>query len=271
MSNSMELASRMKDYEGRECGRKLIPLLPAMARIDGRCFSKFTKKMQRPYDKRLSDLMIATTNYLCEQSNATIGYTQSDEISLAWWASHYDSEIFFGGRIQKMASSLAALATGFFVHNYEKFFGTPLPLKIPTFDCRVWNVPTAGEGANVFLWRELDATKNSISMAARSMYSHKELVGKNSSEMQEMMWQKGTNWNDYPDFFKRGTFRQRRIISRKFSAEEIEKLPEKHAARSDPELVIQRSEYKTVTMPSFRTIANREAVVFAGADPIVAE
>jgi tRNA(His) 5'-end guanylyltransferase len=215
--------------------------------------------------------MIATTKFLCEHSNATIGYTQSDEISLAWWATHYDSEIFFGGRIQKMTSSLAALATGFFVANYEEFFGTGLPVKIPTFDCRVWNVPTAGEGANVFLWRELDASKNSISMAARSMFSHSELMNKNGSEMQEMMWQKGINWNDYPSFFKRGTFIQRKTLSRKFTAEELEKLPAKHAARSDPDLVIQRSEYQLVDMPPFNTVTNREAVVFAGANPEIAE
>ncbi len=260
------LGDRMKDYEGQEAGRKLMPLLPVMARIDGRSFSKFTKHMQRPYDKRLSDLMIATTKFLCEESNATIGYTQSDEISLAWWASHYDSEIFFGGRIQKMTSSLAALATGFFVANYEKFFGSELT-KIPTFDCRVWNVPTPGEGANVFLWRELDASKNSISMAARTMFSHNELMHKNGSEMQEMMWQKGQNWNDYPNFFKRGTFIQRKTLARKFTAEELDKLPEKHAARSDPDLVVQRSEYQVLDMPPFNTVTNREAVVFAGANP----
>lgn len=261
------LGDRMKVYEGQEAGRRLLPLLPVMARIDGRCFSKFTAKMKRPYDQRMSELMVATTEYLCEQSNATIGYTQSDEISLAWWASHYDSEIFFGGRIQKMNSSLAALATGFFVAKYPEYFGTELPTKIPTFDCRVWNVPNAGEGANVFLWRELDASKNSISMAARSMFSHSELMNKNGSEMQEMMWQKGVNWNDYPNFFKRGTFIQKRTISRKFTAEELEKLPEKHAARQDPDLLVQRSEYQKLDMPPFNTVTNREAVVFAGANP----
>lgn len=39
---------RMKTYESIETGRKFIPLLPVYARIDGRCFSKFTRDMDRP-------------------------------------------------------------------------------------------------------------------------------------------------------------------------------------------------------------------------------
>lgn len=279
------LGDRMKAYEAQEAGRRLIPMLPVLARIDGRCFSKFTKQMRRPYDERLSKLMVATTEYLCRESNAVMGYTQSDEISLAWWAPSYESEIFFGGRIQKMTSQLAALASTFFVYNYQDFFEERLDdrlrpgdfpadreyfFKPPTFDCRVWNVPTAEEGANTFLWREMDASKNSISMAARSLFSHKELLNRNGGQMQEMMWQKGTNWNDYPSFFKRGTFIQRRTIARKLTFDERERLPEKHAARQNPDLVIERSEFQRLEMPPFGTVSNRAEVVFEGAEPKIA-
>lgn len=60
-------------------------------------------------------------------------------------------------------------------------------------------VPSKIEAVNAFIFRELDATKNAISMAAQSMFSHKELQHKNGKEMQEMMWQqRGVNFNDYP-------------------------------------------------------------------------
>lgn len=140
--------------------------------------------------------------------------------------------------------------------------------KMPTFDGRVWQIPNEAEGANVFLWRELDATKNSISMAAQSVYSDNQLHGKISEEKQEMLWQKGINWNDYPAFFKRGSFVQRRRVEKPFSAEELESLPPKHAARTNPELLVERSEWHIIDMPSFRKVVNRSGVVFLGEDPV---
>jgi tRNA(His) 5'-end guanylyltransferase len=138
--------------------------------------------------------------------------------------------------------------------------------KLPTFDARVWNVPNVVEGANVFLWREQDATKNSISMAARSYYSHKILMNKNGSEMQEMLFQKGINWNDYPTFFRRGTYIQRRKVERLFTAVELDKLPLKHEARRNPNLSFNRTEIIALELPPLRKITNRSEVVFYGAD-----
>jgi tRNA(His) guanylyltransferase len=55
------MGDRMKDYEGREAKRKFLPMLPVIARIDGRTFSKFTKPFDKPFDERLSDAMRETT------------------------------------------------------------------------------------------------------------------------------------------------------------------------------------------------------------------
>jgi tRNA(His) 5'-end guanylyltransferase len=43
-------------------------------------------------------------------------------------------------------------------------------------------------------------------MIAQSLYSHKELHGKNQNVLQEMIFQKGQNFNDFPTRFKRGSF-----------------------------------------------------------------
>lgn len=136
------------------------------------------------------------------------------------------------------------------------------------FDCRVWTTPTLDEAANVFLWRERDATKNSISMAARCYYSHKELLNKSGSEMQEMLFQKGVNWNDYPDFFKRGTFVQRRTRCSVLTPSELEALPPLHDARKSPDLMVMRSEVCVIEMPPFNKVKNRVAVLFDGTDPV---
>ena len=264
------LGDRMKMYEQVEAGRRLLPMVPALARIDGRCFSKFTHGLARPFDARLSELMVRTTEYLVEESVAVCGYTQSDEISLVWLQTSSESEIFFSGRIQKMVSQLAAMASAFFIRELPKAL-PEVADRLPTFDARVWNVPNKDEAANTFLWRELDAAKNSISMAARHYFSHKQLHGKHGNEMQEMLWQKGVNWNDYPGFFKRGTFVQRRTVVRKFTTEEWERLPEKHEARLNPDLEIERSQVVRLEMPPFRSVKNRVGVIFSGEEPITSE
>lgn len=115
----------------------------------------------------------------------------------------------------------------------------------------------------MFLWREMDATKNAISMAARSVYSHAALDHKTGSEMQEMLFAKGINFNDYPAFFKRGTFVRRSTVERIFTEEELARIPEKH--RPLPDATCVRAHITPLDMPRFSKVTNREAVIFEGA------
>ena len=264
-----DLGDRMKSYERRYAGVRALPGLPVCARIDGKRFSRFTHGLARPYDERLSRLMVEVTTQLVRDTSACIGYTQSDEITLVLWAKSERSSIYCDGRIQKLTSILASMAS---VH-FNRLLGDYIPEKagqLAFFDCRVWELPSRAEAVNVLVWREMDASKNSISMAARSVYSHKALDQKNGNEMQEMLWQKGINWNDYPAFFKRGTYVRRRRVERSFSAEELERLPPQHEARRNPDLSVERTVVEAVELPRITQIVNREAMVFDGAEPIVA-
>jgi len=265
---SDNFGDRMKMYEKAESGRRFMPLLPVYARLDGRSFSRFTKGFNRPYDKRMSEAMIDTTKYLVEETNALIGYSQSDEISLVWYSDSIDSQIFFDGKIQKMVSVLAALASVEFNRRCQMtMLKTAADRSMPVFDSRVFQLPNKMEATNAFLWREQDATKNAISMAARTMFSHKELMNKSGNEMQEMMWQEhGVNFNDYPVFFKRGTFVRRELDWVELTDETYFNIPEEH--RPDGR-VVQRHCMKELDMPKFSTVTNRVEVIFDSADPIV--
>ena len=219
-NNNMDLfGDRMKAYEQQEAGRRFLPLLPVCARLDGKGFHKLTQGLDRPYDTRFVELMRRTTAYLVQETQACIGHTQSDEISLVWYSDEYKSQIFFDRRIQKMVSVLASMTTAFFNAHLTKH----LPEKtgiLALFDCRVWQVPTLAEAANTFLWREFDAAKNSISMAARHYYPHEVLHKKTSAEMQDMLWQKGVElerlshllqtWNLHPKTQSRASLYTRR-------------------------------------------------------------
>lgn len=260
------LGDRMKSYEARESERRLLPMVPVCARIDGRKFSVFTQGMNRPWDQAMTEAMIETTECLIDETHARIGYTQSDEISLVWLSERSDSSIFFDHRIAKMSSVLASFATAAFI---RALAGGPYSGRIsslPHFDCRVWSVPSRAEATNVFLWRELDATKNAVQMAARSVYSHKECDHKNGSQLQEMLFAKGINFNDYPAHFKRGTFVRRKVVSRHLTADEMARIPEQH----QPTGPVGRSCIEPMDMPRFARVINREAVIFDGADPELA-
>ena len=216
--------------------------------------------------------MIETTKALVEQTHARIGYTQSDEISLVWLSDTFDNGIFFDGKVQKMCSVLAGIATVSFMrvlmNSDEEFYG--YADKCPHFDCRVFQVPNKIEAANLFLWREIDCFKNAVSMAAHHYFSHKSLQGVKQEEMQERLFQEaGVNFNDYPESFKRGSWIRRVNVERTFTAEELARIPEKH--RPAPETLITRSEMKSFTLPKFSTVSNRVEVIFDGAEPLLKE
>lgn len=262
------LGDRIKWYEERYTNCVFMPYVPVIARLDGRSFHTFTAGLRRPYDERLSRMMIATTEHLVKETNARCGYTQSDEISLVWLAESMEGCIFFSGKLQKMNSILSAMASSYFNRLLPEF----IPEKasnMPLFDCRMFQVPSEIEAVNCFVWREHDAVRNSVQMAARSVFSHKECENKNNSELQEMLFSKGINWNDYPSAFKRGTYIRRREFTRAFTTEEIENLPPKHAARTNPDLEIKRTVIMQEDFPILNKMANREQVILHGADPIL--
>lgn len=268
MTSYDELGDRMKTYEKFPRGERLMPLLPVIARLDGKAFHTFTKGLDRPYDEGLAKLMAETTRFLVEETGALLGYTQSDEITLIFYSSDRRSQIFMDGKTDKMVSLLAAMATA--------KFNQKLPEHLPAkrdrtalFDCRVFNVPTKIEATNNILWRVIDAQRNSVMMAARSVFSDSQVHGKDPGQLQEMLFQKGINWNDYPRWAKEGTYVRRRTVSKPFTPQDLEKLPPNHNYWKNPGLMVDRIVVETMgeDMPSYRKIKNRVEFIFNGADP----
>lgn len=200
MSGFDALGTRMKDdYEHR--ARTMLPRRTfTVVRVDGRAFHSYTRGLNRPFDAALMADMAATAAEMCrEVSGCRLAYTQSDEISLIVtdFASP-TTQAWFGGNQQKIVSISAALATAAFMHLR--------PGKRALFDSRAFIIPDPVEVENYLIWRQQDATRNSVSMAAQAQFSARELHRKDVGEMQEMLWsQRGVNWNDYPAEFKRGT------------------------------------------------------------------
>lgn len=264
------LGDRMKAYERRETDHRFMNFAPVVARMDGRGFSKWTAGLARPYDENLSKVMIEVTRRLVAETGARIGYTQSDEITLVMLVDEIGQSMMFDAKAQKLCSVLAAMTTSFFMVECIERGGEELArraMRAPQFDARVFQVPNRGEATNAVLWREQDAAKNSVSMSARSFYEHSELQGKTGPQMQEMMFQKGQNFNDYPSFFKRGTFLQARTRTETLPVEVQERMG-LDASHAEQATVLRRS-IERIEMPIFSKVVNRDAVIFEGAEPAV--
>lgn len=200
MTENRPLQERMKGYE--DATKVQFPSDSIIvARIDGRGFSKFTKGFTKPFDKDFTEAMIETTKFLVQETCATIGYTQSDEISLVWHTDNPEGQVFFNGKLQKIASICASMATVKFVKFYPDYF--------PQFDCRVFTVPCKCEAVNYIFYRQRDAIRNAISMAASSAFSHKQLMGKSTNEKIDMLTENGIDFFEYPTANKIGTFVKR--------------------------------------------------------------
>lgn len=196
------LGDRMKSYE--DSYRLSLPnRMPVVIRIDGKAFHTYTKGLAQPVDQNLYDVMNETAKHLCKNiQGCQIAYVQSDEISLL--LNNYkdiDTQPWFENTLQKMVSVSAGLASSIFTLRSGPIFGG-VP-KLAVFDSRAFILPKE-EVNNYFLWRQQDATRNSVQMLARSLYSHKECNNKNNSQLQEICFQKGVNWNNCPTSQKRG-------------------------------------------------------------------
>lgn len=257
LKDTDDFGNRMKAYEAVETARRLDPMLPIYARIDGRSFSRFTRGMERPFDPRMTVAMVETTKYLVQETHARIGYTQSDEISLAWLADTPESDVFFSGKVQKMVSVLASMAAAVFARVCPDGFQH----RVPHFDARVFQLPSKEEAANVFLWRAMDARKNAIAMVAQANFSHKQLFQKDQKAMLAMLAEKGVDFDALPVEFRRGSFVRRVVVERYLLDSELLRIPEQHR----PTGPVPRSEMQVIDMPPFNKVANRVAVIFDGA------
>jgi tRNA(His) guanylyltransferase len=208
MSGSTSLGDRMKTYEAAH--RTVLPRRTyTLLRLDIRAAHTYLRGAQQPFDEEFMADMDAVAEALCaEITGSAFAYTQSDEISiLVTDFATVQTQPWFGGVVAKQLSISAALATA--VLNERR------PGRRALFDSRVFTLADPVEVANYFIWRQRDAVRNSVSMAAQAHFSHNRLQGVSSSGMQELLWSElGVNWNDYPPGCKRGRVTVRRTGER---------------------------------------------------------
>jgi len=194
-----DLGRRLKrDYE--DALRLFLPRRTyVVIRIDGRGFHKFTRNLERPYCRPLADALDEAALALCQEMiGCRFAYGQSDEYSfLLTDFEREDAALWFDGNLQKIVSVSASIFTGAF----NKAFTAAQPA---AFDSRAMVISQRDEVARYFLWRQLDASANSLNMLASAHFPHADLERKSTTEKHEMLHAKGVNWAKQSSDFKRG-------------------------------------------------------------------
>lgn len=198
-----ELDRRMRVFETAHdlC---VLPGLWMVARLDGRGFTRLTKEVHQfeaPFDARFRDAMVETTEHLMDRGfDVLYGYTESDEISLLF----QKRETHFGRKLRKYNSILAGEASA----KISLVLGS-----VATMDCRVSQLPSNEDVIDYFRWRNEDAHRNALNAhcywllrgeGVSAQEATKRLLGRSVAAKNELLFQRGVNFNDLPNWQKRG-------------------------------------------------------------------
>jgi len=183
------------------------------ARVDGRSFHTWVKKMRFGFaNELLSQVMASSMQDVAEELDADVAYCQSDEVSFGWFAkANPRSEHVFGGRKAKLNSVIPSLFAGYFMKNLvykatDYGFHAPKPYPMQSFDCRTLGIYDRSNFQRMFYWRYLDARRNAVQGLARQYFSHKKLQGLSQKQMIEMLEADGHGVDQMPGWYREGSF-----------------------------------------------------------------
>ena len=250
-----KLGDRMKRYESIIDNKILIkPCESFIIRLDGRSFSKFTKKFHKPFDIIFVKAMGLTTLDLIKQFEAQTGYTHSDEITLIFNSKCSEDEYFeycekqsknlltkddkslpihmFNGRIQKILSLVSSYCSVRFNYHlvkliepikelYDLKFVEIIESMNAMFDGRILIFEEANkyEILNHQIWRSIhDCSRNAVQTYAYTYFGPKKIMNKDTKQMIQMMIdEKSLDWENseqVPIFIKHGLYCKKIMVNK---------------------------------------------------------
>jgi tRNA(His) 5'-end guanylyltransferase len=199
--DNLDKMMRVYETASDQC---VLPGMFMIARLDGRSFTRLTKEVcqfETPFDARFRDLMVSTAESLMTCGFRVLyAYTESDEISLLF----DPQEQLFGRKLRKYNSILAGEASASFSLKLGR---------TASFDCRVSQLPSSDLVVDYFRWRNEDAARNALSAwcywtlrksGESENQATKSMLGLSVSQRNELLFQYGINFNNLPNWQKRG-------------------------------------------------------------------
>lgn len=219
MANSeFEYVRKHEQWDG------LAPDNWIVVRIDGRGFSKFTKKhdFAKPNDRRAIDLMnAAATEVMRQLVDVVIAYGQSDEYSFVF----HESTTLFERRAYKLATTVATTFSVEYALQWPTYFPDQLLTRpYPTFDGRCVLYPKRSILRDYLSWRQADCHINNLynttfwAMVLQGGQSateaELELKGTLAADKNEILFSRfGINYNNELEIYKKGSVIYRDLSS----------------------------------------------------------
>ena len=195
-----EFDAHMRSFEHYH-GHTILPSTYTVLRIDGRSFSKYTKKYKKPFDDYLHTLMCESAAETMDDLDGIVAYVESDEVSILLST----ASLPFNGSIEKLVSVSASVMSSNF---------TALSGDVVSFDSRVISLPNQETVLDYFNWRHADAVKNSLntyaywllrSQGLSEFAAHQDLMKKGVDYKNELLFNHGVNFCDTPEWTRRGS------------------------------------------------------------------
>lgn len=199
-----DLDAKMRVFETAH-DHCVLPGIHIVARLDGRGFTRLTKvvhEFEAPFDERFRDAMVETVEHLMDCGfQVTYGYTESDEISLLL----AQNDNAFGRKVRKLNSVLAGEASA----KLSLLLGG-----VACFDCRISQLPSLDDVVDYFRWRNEDAHRNALNAhcywalrkeGQNAKESTDVLLRLTVADKNELLFQRGINFNEVPNWQKRGS------------------------------------------------------------------
>lgn len=196
-----ELEARMRRGEYFH-GLRVLEGMYIVVRVDGRSFSRLTERTcEKPFDARFHQRMTEAAKALLTSLQGTYAYTESDEISVLL---PRDADLF-DREVEKLVSIAAGAASA----HLSIAMGEPVE-----FDARLWVGARRADVVDYFRWRQADATRCALNghcywtlrKEGKSVAeATKALIGMSVSKKNELLFDRGINFNDLPGWQRRGS------------------------------------------------------------------
>jgi len=188
-------------------------------RLDGWKFRKLSEaiKAEKPFDKKFGKCLVSSGKILFMKGfSASLVYVASDEINIL-----FRNAAPFHGRIEKLNSVLASLASSAFTLNLQKSF---VKENVAAFDSRIIVVSDDKKIVEYLAWRQMDTWRNHNNAYAYWFFHKmghepseisKKLEGLKTEELHEIMFRQGVNLAKTPQWQRRGILIYKQLFLRK--------------------------------------------------------
>lgn len=206
---------------------KFLPGNPLIAEIQLRGLSGIMNYLNKPYDEKLHNCLVKTTEKILGFDGCIVGYVFGNEIAVVIYFSNTEHDPPFDGLKSDLISYFSSNATLQFAKQKN---ASSLPKEVKDYDCNFTaNIYEVKETVAAIEWLMAKETK-AKHLAAKKICKDLDIDtdGKNTKELIEALKQVDFDLESKPNYMHRGTFVKKRKLAEGGRSIEILDIPPVH-------------------------------------------